>query len=1758
LRVVFQTNSSCVECNTGYFLHNKTCIDCRDNEMNCSKCSTTDEKCTECTDGFFPRNGRCISCNEIGCQTTSEYCNSSSGYCTGCLNGFYPLIGLCKPCDFNEGCALCDVYSNKCEVCKSKYFKNSSALCQLCSSNFCDECDKQTGVCLSCIEGYYLEYGKCYWCYIKEHCVECSRTSNMCVGCETGYYPYLGKCETCSTKFCLNCDKQRGVCSECYKGYYLSNGECISCSTKIDNCFQCSNNETCLECQPTNYYLKDNKCLQCSNKNNCFLCDAKSDNCLICDYGSFPTALGCTLCTEKQCEKCSQFNGNCTSCLSGYYLTSTNSCEKCADNCITCEGLSQCKQCVNSTFYLSDGICEKCTNKAECIKCSSQSNICEECKSGFYPSGLDCLPCSTKICYDCHPISGKCYSPYLGYFLKNGECLKCSEYIEGCSLCVSELFCTECSSGYFLHENKCSPCELIDHCIDCDRNGTYCLTCEENYFPSRRTCELCSSINCQKCDSSTGVCSLCYSGYTLRNGSCVECAVSHCNKCDSDLNVCDECMPNFMPNKNRVCEYCENGNTMNCARFLCSQTATFRCDECKSGYYLSDSICLPCSPNWCDVCDGTTGRCVRCQTNYYISDGMCLPCNESNSLHCQCNMCSQTEDEFCYECQDGFYLSNGKCLQCSETTNNCSYKSCDKFTGMCTNCNTNYFLSNGKCVLCDSNNPMNCEENHCTLYAQCSSCKNGFYLKSGKCEQCTKTNPGHCAPQKCYSNAENKCYDCDDNYILGDDNKCYLSSEILPNCEKGITRTKCIQCYKGFVLNQNHCTQLSCDYNEKNTSDTVCAGNCKSAISSTISCQSYVTCPKIKLSQTDSLCLLCDINQNLTSNFQCENYTKENCVVSYQDNCLETTKGYFISRNGVNKCTNAICGFDTMNSREESYECSQNHELSYSNTLTCVTKQAHCVKLTTAVIGTKSCEVCQPQHVLLEGNCKTCGENCLTCDANGCLNCTGALLLRKRVCVAPLSERCEIVDPNTNQCVSCSYGYFLDRDGICVVNNFKCEYQTISGCKKCTSLMEEPYYCQVKDPESTTETSGDINLPSSTSDFPKEYNSYKETCYITKSTGCERCKNGFYLDGIYCVKCPQKCLSCYSPYGCTACAQGNYLQNGECVTTEDFEIKCLISLPLKIGCSVCNKKYFRVGISCLPCPSHCNECKSNKTCEICENEHFQSETSRECRPYSELTNCVTKTPEGCTFCSPGFFLQFSECQKCTENCLSCTDSSNYSCTLCEENYVKNTASYKFSCIKYSTIEHCKGSFHSVCIGCYGFYKVMGDGLSCERRSIWTIILGVILITFFVIVVVIIIMFFVVVHIYNERRITKFNAGKIVFKVSHSNCLLNVKIGGSLSSKNKLTFNSVMLPVNKESDDVFVLGNLSCKSLQIQLTVKQEKEPQKCNILVDPQIVVLKKGFACEFKVNVIPMCTCKLHDKILVTTFDIEKSQVKEGQILFDAETEWSTKLDFDEIIEERIVGRGSFGVVYQGLYRSQKVAIKKLKAIHSVDDNLAEFKKEVSMLEKLNNEFIINFYGAVFIPGRVCIVTEFANHGSLFDLLKQDERDFTRKMRGKILYDAARGLEYLHRNDVLHRDVKPDNILVVSLNPVDDVNGKLTDFGSSRNVKNLCENLSLTKCVGTPKFMAPEILQRTVYQKPADVYAFGISVLEVFQRKDPFPVEQFEYPWDIAEFICSGKRPDIFDENENVRNVIEGCWKQSPTERLSISDVCIKLQLLI
>ena len=220
-------------------------------------------------------------------------------------------------------------------------------------------------------------------------------------------------------------------------------------------------------------------------------------------------------------------------------------------------------------------------------------------------------------------------------------------------------------------------------------------------------------------------------------------------------------------------------------------------------------------------------------------------------------------------------------------------------------------------------------------------------------------------------------------------------------------------------------------------------------------------------------------------------------------------------------------------------------------------------------------------------------------------------------------------------------------------------------------------------------------------------------------------------------------------------------------------------------------------------------------------------------------------------------------------------------------------------------------------------------------------------------------------------------------------------------------------------------------------------------------------------------------------------------------------------------LGTGAFGAVYRGEYRSRPVAVKVLNAQAGLrTDQVAEFESEILLFKRLRHETIVRFVGGSLVPGiqmlplhltfcdifiyicffalkkyigKMAICTEVLHRGSLGRSLRLARLPFVLKLR--FLENCAAAIAYLHANHCLYRDLKPDNLLIVSFSLSATVNAKLADFGTACSVRDVSELHHHTANVGTPMYMAPELLANEPYSSAVDVYAMGILMWEMYTQ---------------------------------------------------------------
>ncbi len=255
-------------------------------------------------------------------------------------------------------------------------------------------------------------------------------------------------------------------------------------------------------------------------------------------------------------------------------------------------------------------------------------------------------------------------------------------------------------------------------------------------------------------------------------------------------------------------------------------------------------------------------------------------------------------------------------------------------------------------------------------------------------------------------------------------------------------------------------------------------------------------------------------------------------------------------------------------------------------------------------------------------------------------------------------------------------------------------------------------------------------------------------------------------------------------------------------------------------------------------------------------------------------------------------------------------------------------------------------------------------------------------------------------------------------------------------------------------------------------------------------------------------------------------------------------QIPFFELTLHKLIGKGSIATIFAGRWNEQPVAIKMLSADLSGAEGL-EFSREIKIMSHLRNQHIVQFYGACLEEGHACIVMEYLPTGSLFEYLK--EHKLTAVQQKKIALDIARGLQYLHRNQMIHRDLHSGSILLT-----DEYRAKITDFGLTKTYTYSIKSVS--KISQAIPWCAPEILWPGVITTKADVYSFGTILWEIFTGKKPFAGINTEL---MLKKIQAGEREELTPAiiPKEIQTLISTCWSAEAEKRLDMEDLIKQLE---
>lgn len=203
-------------------------------------------------------------------------------------------------------------------------------------------------------------------------------------------------------------------------------------------------------------------------------------------------------------------------------------------------------------------------------------------------------------------------------------------------------------------------------------------------------------------------------------------------------------------------------------------------------------------------------------------------------------------------------------------------------------------------------------------------------------------------------------------------------------------------------------------------------------------------------------------------------------------------------------------------------------------------------------------------------------------------------------------------------------------------------------------------------------------------------------------------------------------------------------------------------------------------------------------------------------------------------------------------------------------------------------------------------------------------------------------------------------------------------------------------------------------------------------------------------------------------------------------------QIDAKRLVVGARLGGGTFASVYKATYDNMTVAVK---SMFNPDD----FKKELGVLSVLTEHAnIVNYLGYTIRSSEEhCLVLEYVELGSLEQYVSPSSPPLPLVYCLRAASDGAQGLAFLHQNCILHLDMKPANMLVVSLDPQSMTTIKLTDFGMSRESNSRLTFVG-TFVEGTALYMAPEMMQRVQSEK-GDVYSLGMCLWEMLTRRSPY-----------------------------------------------------------
>nr|XP_043872587.1 mitogen-activated protein kinase kinase kinase 13 isoform X3 [Solea senegalensis] len=248
-------------------------------------------------------------------------------------------------------------------------------------------------------------------------------------------------------------------------------------------------------------------------------------------------------------------------------------------------------------------------------------------------------------------------------------------------------------------------------------------------------------------------------------------------------------------------------------------------------------------------------------------------------------------------------------------------------------------------------------------------------------------------------------------------------------------------------------------------------------------------------------------------------------------------------------------------------------------------------------------------------------------------------------------------------------------------------------------------------------------------------------------------------------------------------------------------------------------------------------------------------------------------------------------------------------------------------------------------------------------------------------------------------------------------------------------------------------------------------------------------------------------------------------------------EVPFEEISELQWLGSGAQGAVFLGKFRSEEVAIKKVREQKETD---------IKHLRKLKHPNIISFKGVCTQAPCYCIIMEYCAQGQLYEVLRAG-----RKVTPRLLVDwasgIASGMNYLHLHKIIHRDLKSPNVLVTHCDTV-----KISDFGTSKELSDKSTKMSFA---GTVAWMAPEVIRNEPVSEKVDIWSFGVVLWELLTGEIPYKdVDSSAIIWGVGSNSLHLPVPSTCPDGFKI--LMKQTWQGKPRNRPSFRQILLHLDI--